>query len=34
MDLEQNKSDNKLYATDYTLWIGQNPEKEVYKMKD
>lgn len=34
VDLEQNKSDNKLYATDYTLWIGQNPEKGVYKMKD
>lgn len=34
VDLGQNKSDNKLYATNYTLYIGQNPFKGVYKIGD
>lgn len=34
VDLGQNKGDNKLLATDYTLYLGQNPEKGVYKIGD
>lgn len=34
IDLGSNRGDNKLFATDYTLYFGQNPRKGVYKIGD